>query len=158
MRKNLPANKAERSVRSIQVARPLRGRAARAAERAGHPQKRSRVHTIGTKKGATCDELLSLLNQYIDGGVNPKICKALEGHLAGCNPCRVVVDNVRGTIRLYREDQPCDLPSGFRTKLHAAIRDCQQAKKTMRTARKHGAPSHASGPRGRPGKDVGRGI
>jgi hypothetical protein len=85
--------------------------------------------TIGSKrKSATCDELLSLLNQYIDGGVNPKICKALEGHLAGCNPCRVVVDNVRGTIRLYREDQPCDLPPKFRTQLHAAIRDCTCAK------------------------------
>ena len=92
------------------------------------PKKQTKSHTIGGQNGAHCDELLALLNEYVDGGINPSICKSLEGHLAQCNPCRVVVDNIRKTITLYREDEPCDLPPKFRDHLHAAIRDCRKAK------------------------------
>jgi hypothetical protein len=92
------------------------------------PKKETTPHTIGGPQGANCGELLALLNEYVDGGVNPSVCKALEGHLAGCNPCRVVVDNIRQTITLYRKDEPCELPLAFRDRLHAAIRDCQKMK------------------------------
>jgi hypothetical protein len=87
-------------------------------------KKTTKSHTIGGKHGATCDELLALLNAYVDGGVDPSVCKELETHLVKCNPCRVVVDNVRRTITLYRNDKPCDLPAAFRTRLHAALRQC----------------------------------
>ena len=78
---------------------------------------------IGGKHGATCDELLTLLNDYVDGGVDPSVCKELRAHLARCNPCQVVVDNVRKTITLYRNDNPCELPVEFRNRLHAVLRD-----------------------------------
>lgn len=87
-------------------------------------RKNPRTHAIGGRHGARCGELLALLNEYIDGKVDPSICKELENHLAKCNPCRVVVDNVRKTITLYRKDEPCDLPAGFRSRLHAALRNC----------------------------------
>lgn len=87
-------------------------------------KKQTKPHTIGGKHGATCGELLALLNEYVDGGVDPSICKELEGHLARCNPCRVVVDNVRKTLTLYRRDGPCELPAEFRDRLHAALRKC----------------------------------
>jgi hypothetical protein len=87
-------------------------------------KKRTKTHAIGGKHGATCGELLALLNEYVDGGVDPSVCKELEGHLAQCNPCRVVVDNVRKTITLYRNDEPCELPTEFRDRLHAALRNC----------------------------------
>ena len=74
-------------------------------------KKRITTHAIGGKHGATCSELLAILNEYVDGGASPLICKELEAHFAGCNPCRVVVDNVRKTITLYRNDKPCDLPA-----------------------------------------------
>jgi hypothetical protein len=87
-------------------------------------KKRTDTHTIGGKHGATCGELLALLNEYVDGGVDPSVCKELESHLARCNPCRVVVDNVRKTITLYRKGEPCELPVAFRARLHAALRTC----------------------------------
>ena len=87
-------------------------------------KKQTRTHTIGGKRGATCDELLALLNDYVDGGVDPSVCKELKSHLAQCNPCQVVVDNVRKTITLYRNDEPCELPVEFRNRLHAVLRDC----------------------------------
>ncbi len=86
-------------------------------------KKRIKTHSIGGQHGATCGELLALLNEYVDGGVDPAVCKELESHLAQCNPCRVVVDNVRKTITLYRKDEPCALPAGFRDRLHASLRE-----------------------------------
>lgn len=80
--------------------------------------------TIGGERGATCSELLAVLNDYVEGAIDPGICKDLESHLARCNPCRVVVDNVRKTITLYRNDRPCELPVRFRKQLHAALREC----------------------------------
>jgi hypothetical protein len=88
-------------------------------------KKRINSHAIGGgKHGATCGELLALLNEYVDGGVDLSVCKELEAHLAQCNPCRVVVDNIRKTITLYRNDAPCELPAEFRDRLHTALRNC----------------------------------
>ena len=42
-----------------------------------------------------CAELLTALNEYVDGTVDPAICEEFEAHMAGCNPCQVVVDNIR---------------------------------------------------------------
>ena len=81
-----------------------------------------RGHAIGGASGASCDELLALLNEYVDGGVDPGVCKDFEAHLAKCNPCRVVVDNVRRTITLYRHDKPCALPKSFSRRLHTCLR------------------------------------
>lgn len=86
------------------------------------PKKNKTTHTLGGKHGATCDELLALLNEYVDGGVDIKACKELKAHLAGCNPCRVVVDNIRKTITLYRKDKPCELPVKFQERLHDTLR------------------------------------
>ena len=69
-----------------------------------------------------CEELLAVLNEYVDGTVDPAICDEFEKHLAGCNPCQVVVDNIRQTITLYKDGQPYELPVAFRAKLHAALR------------------------------------
>jgi anti-sigma factor RsiW len=48
----------------------------------------------------------ALLNEYVDGTVDPGICKEFEEHMAGCNPCQVVVDNIRKTITLYKQGKP----------------------------------------------------
>jgi hypothetical protein len=69
-----------------------------------------------------CAELLATLNEYVDGAVDPALCEEFEKHMAGCNPCQVVVDNIRKTITLYREGQPYELPIAFRQRLHTALR------------------------------------
>jgi anti-sigma factor RsiW len=69
-----------------------------------------------------CEELLKMLNEYVDGTVDPAVCKEFERHMAGCNPCQVVVDNIRQTITLYKEGRPYELPVQFREKLHATLR------------------------------------
>jgi len=69
-----------------------------------------------------CSELLNMLNEYVDGDVDPAICEEFEKHMAGCNPCQVVVDNIRKTIVLYKSGQPYELPIAFRDRLHKSLR------------------------------------
>jgi anti-sigma factor RsiW len=69
-----------------------------------------------------CEELLKQLNEYVDGTVDPAICKEFEQHMAGCNPCQMVVDNIRKTITLYKAGQPYELPGPFRERLHETLR------------------------------------
>ena len=69
-----------------------------------------------------CEELLALLSEYVDGTVEPGLCEEFEKHMAGCNPCQVVVDNIRKTITLYKEGRPYELPPKFRQQLHDSLR------------------------------------
>jgi hypothetical protein len=69
-----------------------------------------------------CEELLAFLNEYVDGTVDPAVCEEFDKHMAGCDPCKVVVDNIRKTITLYRAGKPCGLPVEFGQRLQASIR------------------------------------
>ena len=48
--------------------------------------------------------------------------------MTGCNPCQVVVDNIRKTITVYKNGQPYALPVEFRSQLHATLRERWLAK------------------------------
>lgn len=69
-----------------------------------------------------CQELLKLLNDYVDGDVDVPSCAEFEKHLKDCNPCRIVVDTMRQTITLYRGQEVYDIPAPFREKLHDVLR------------------------------------
>ena len=69
-----------------------------------------------------CEEMLAMLNDYVDGTIDPSICEEFEKHMAGCHPCQVVVDNIRQTITLYQNGQPYELPVRFREQLHETLR------------------------------------
>ena len=71
-----------------------------------------------------CDEILAALNDYVDGLHDTPVCQALEKHLADCNPCRLVVDNIRQTITLYKYGRPMELPDELQTKLDGLLRRC----------------------------------
>lgn len=71
----------------------------------------------------TCEDLLKALNEYVDGTLDPAVCKSFEGHLAGCNPCQIVVDNIRKTITLCKNGQPFEMPAEFEQKLHQTLRE-----------------------------------
>jgi anti-sigma factor RsiW len=69
-----------------------------------------------------CQDLLAVLNDYVDGAVDAALCEEFERHMAGCSTCQVVVDTVRKTIRIYRDGREMELPTGFRDRLHHALR------------------------------------
>jgi len=72
--------------------------------------------------GMTCEELLKALNDYVDDETVLAVCREFAAHLAGCNPCQVVVDNIRSTIRLYKAGEPYPMPPAFQDRLRDALR------------------------------------
>lgn len=71
----------------------------------------------------TCDELLRALNEYIDDESALAMYQEFAQHLAGCNPCQLVVDNIRKTIQLYRAGQPYPMPATFQERFRQALRE-----------------------------------
>jgi anti-sigma factor RsiW len=75
-----------------------------------------------------CDDLLKQLNEYVDGNLQPGLCDEFVAHLKDCNPCQLVVDNIRQTIKLYKDGQEIELPEACRAKLHAILKEKFQAR------------------------------
>lgn len=70
----------------------------------------------------TCEELLRILNDCVDGDADAAERALLEAHLAGCDPCRVVLDTLRKTVTIYRAGEVYELPGGLRERLAARLR------------------------------------
>lgn len=76
----------------------------------------------------SCEELLKALNDYVDDETLLAVCREFADHLAGCNPCQVVVDNIRKTILLYKANAPYPMPAAFSDRLRDALRERWQQK------------------------------
>ncbi len=76
---------------------------------------------VGTEM--KCEDLLLMLNDYVDGDIDPSICEQFEKYMTDCDPCRVVVDNIRKTIALYKEEEIYETPVEFKERLHQALRE-----------------------------------
>lgn len=70
----------------------------------------------------TCDELLQVLNSYVDDEAVAAIYQEFAEHLQGCQPCRVVVDNIRQTIQLFQNGEPYPMPPAFHERLTSLLR------------------------------------
>jgi len=69
-----------------------------------------------------CEDMLRMLNDYVDGDVDISVCKEFEKHLTGCDPCKVVVDTIRKTITLYKGSEVYEVPAEFHTRLYETLR------------------------------------
>lgn len=69
-----------------------------------------------------CQALQEQLSEYIDGQVDDALCAEIEAHLAGCDNCRILVDTLRKTILLYRQQSPADMPCDVRERLYQVLR------------------------------------
>ncbi|HVN77610.1 MAG TPA: zf-HC2 domain-containing protein [Terriglobia bacterium] len=69
-----------------------------------------------------CRRLLEELNLYIDGSLEKEICEQLEAHLQDCQRCRIVLDTIKKTITLFRDQEQVEIPLAVQERLHQAIR------------------------------------
>ena len=46
-----------------------------------------------------CRDVVELLSDYLDGALDPGTRAHLEAHLAGCDGCTMVLDQLRATVR-----------------------------------------------------------
>ncbi len=67
------------------------------------------THTHSTPE---CQALLAKLSDYLDGDLEQSICDQIEGHLAECDDCRLMVDTTRKTLVLYRKAGRVEIPAG----------------------------------------------
>ena len=76
----------------------------------------------------TCEELLTALNEVIDDASALALYREFAEHLTGCNPCQLVVDNIRHTIRLYQAGEPYPMPAAFQDRFHDSLKAKWKAK------------------------------
>lgn len=65
-----------------------------------------------------CDDLIGNLSDYIDGELDPELCRELEAHLAGCQNCRLMVDTMEMTVKLCRDGAEVELPEPLQNKIN----------------------------------------
>jgi anti-sigma factor RsiW len=70
----------------------------------------------------TCQELVELVTEYLDGALPPPERARFEQHLAACEGCRRHLAQVQETIRVAGSLPPERLPDGAREDLLAAFR------------------------------------
>jgi anti-sigma factor (TIGR02949 family) len=68
-----------------------------------------------------CQEVVSLLLDFVEGHLPPDTHAALQQHLAGCPECVAVVRTYQSTQSLLRSLTEADLPPELRTRLRAFL-------------------------------------
>jgi anti-sigma factor RsiW len=78
---------------------------------------------MSTNDHSTCQSLLGLLSDYVDGDLSDELCQEIEAHAAGCENCRIVVDTLRKTISLYHGSaaEPAGISGETRTRLFKTL-------------------------------------
>jgi hypothetical protein len=76
----------------------------------------------------TYEELLQALNEVIDDQTALALYEEFSEHLHGCNPCQLVVDNIRNTIHLYKAGEPYEMPAAFQHRFREALKAKWRAK------------------------------
>lgn len=69
-----------------------------------------------------CKKLLSELSNYLDDELDPHLRSELEKHMRACPDCRVVCDQTKQTIEIYRGNDPYPMPTEVKNRLADALR------------------------------------
>jgi anti-sigma factor RsiW len=70
----------------------------------------------------SCQELVELVTEYLEGALDERDVRAFEGHLAVCDGCTEYLEQLRTTVRLVGSLTPDDLTQGAETALLQAFR------------------------------------
>jgi anti-sigma factor RsiW len=56
----------------------------------------------------SCADALELMTDHIEGALSEADAARMRAHLAGCEACRVYLDQLRSTIEIVRETGPAE--------------------------------------------------
>lgn len=79
----------------------------------------------------TCKQFLEELADYLDGDIAEEVRRELDGHLAECPNCWVLVDTTKKTLQIYKGMEPRALSP----ELHARLMKALQRKMTQQPDR-----------------------
>jgi anti-sigma factor RsiW len=71
----------------------------------------------------SCQEVVELVTDYLDGALSAEQAALFEQHLNFCDGCDWYVDQLRTTIATVGRIEPEEVPPEMRTRLLAAFRD-----------------------------------
>lgn len=69
-----------------------------------------------------CEELLELLNGFLDGELDDELRHELMLHAQSCNNCARLLYSLRRLVAHCRTEPSCDMPASVRQQLWLAIR------------------------------------
>lgn len=69
-----------------------------------------------------CQDIVDLLDQYLDEALDRADVETLEGHLADCRDCTAFVNTYRGTVSTSRNLRESELPAELRERLLTFLR------------------------------------
>lgn len=73
--------------------------------------------------GLTCEELVKLVTDYLEGAMPPAECQRFEMHLDECEGCRAYLTQMRQTITLTGRLTETHLSPAARAELLQLFRD-----------------------------------
>jgi anti-sigma factor RsiW len=78
--------------------------------------------TVDTES-LSCQELVELVTDYLEGALDPVERARFDGHIAHCDGCTAYLDQLRETIRITGTLTLADLSPDAERTLLAAFRD-----------------------------------
>ena len=75
----------------------------------------------------SCQELVELVTDYLEGALDERDRRAFDAHLAACDGCTEYLEQIRTTIRLVGTLTPNDLTQTAETVLLQAFRDWKRS-------------------------------
>ncbi len=69
-----------------------------------------------------CREFVHELSDYVDGELDPRLCREIERHVGECENCRIMIDTLRQTVRLCCEGKEHRLPEELERRLGDLLR------------------------------------
>jgi anti-sigma factor RsiW len=76
-----------------------------------------------TVRELSCQEIVELVTDYLEGGMDVDLRASFETHLAGCPHCTHYLEQIEATIRVAGTISADDLSPEFRAGLLEAFRD-----------------------------------
>ena len=80
-----------------------------------------------TAEQLSCQELVELVTDYLEGALSTEDGKRFESHIAACGGCRTYLEQIRATIALAGRLTPEQLEPAAETALLNAFRDWHRA-------------------------------
>ena len=80
-----------------------------------------------TMEPISCQEVVELVTDYLDGAMSPADVARFDHHLSLCEGCVFYVDQIRMTIAAVGRIGEEDVPPAVRDDLVAAFRDFKRA-------------------------------
>jgi anti-sigma factor RsiW len=76
-----------------------------------------------TIEALSCQELVELVTDYLEGALSASDRRRFEDHLDECGPCTIYLDQMRQTIRLVGRLTPESMSPDAEAALLGAFRD-----------------------------------